>query len=150
MIKDNVSATGTVSFVLKDEHGNVKETKEHNLVVNVGLAAITSRLIDATTAVMSHVALGTGAVAAAGANTTLGTEAGRVALTSATRVTTTVANDTVQYVATFGAGVATGAITEAGIFNAVSAGTLLARTVFAVINKGANDTLGITWKIKLQ
>jgi hypothetical protein len=53
----------------------------------------------------------------------------------------------VQYVATFSAGTGTGAITEAGIFNASSAGTLLCRTVFSVINKGALDTLVITWKV---
>jgi hypothetical protein len=50
-------------------------------------------------------------------------------------------------VATFGAGVATGAITEAGVFNALTAGTMLCRTVFSVINKGALDTLVITWKV---
>jgi hypothetical protein len=50
-------------------------------------------------------------------------------------------------VATFPAGTGTGAITEAGILNAASAGILLCRTTFSVINKGAADTLGITWTV---
>ena len=54
------------------------------------------------------------------------------------------------YVASFGAGTGTGAITEAGLLNASSSGTLLCRTVFSVINKGANDTLGITWTVTIS
>jgi hypothetical protein len=56
----------------------------------------------------------------------------------------------VAYVATFPAGTGTGAVTEAGLFNASSAGTLLCRTVFSVINKGAADTLGITWTVTVN
>lgn len=149
MLKDAIKATGLVSFVLRDENGNIKSQEDHNLVVSVGLAYIASRMKDATATAMTHMAVGTGTVAAAAANTTLGAEiaASRVALTSTTIVTTTVDNDSIQYVATFNPGVGTGAVTEAGIFNASSAGTMLARTVFPVINKGALDTLTITWKV---
>ena len=44
----------------------------------------------------------------------------------------------------------TGAITEAGILNAASAGTLLCRTVFSVINKGASDSMTVTWTITIS
>ena len=44
---------------------------------------------------------------------------------------------------------ATGAVTEAGIFNAASGGTMLCRTVFSVVNKGADDSLSVTWTITL-
>jgi hypothetical protein len=111
------------------------------------LAYIASRIKDSTATAMSHMGVGSGSVAAAAADTGLGTQLGRVALDSTTLVTTTATNDAVQYVATFAAGTGTGAITEAGIFNAASAGTMLCRTVFAVINKGALDTLVITWKV---
>lgn len=147
MLKDKIKATGLVKFVLTDANGNVKEQHDHNLVVDVGLAYIASRMKDATATAMSHMAVGTGTAAAADAQTALGTESARVALTSTTIVTTTVANDSVQYVATFNPGTATAAITEAGIFNASSSGTMLCRTKFDVINKGALDTLTITWKI---
>jgi hypothetical protein len=52
--------------------------------------------------------------------------------------------------ATFAAGIATGAITEAGVLNAPSAGTMLDRVVFAVINKGADDTLTATFQFTLS
>ena len=147
MLKDNIKTKGTLTLVLTDENGNVKQQDEHNLVVSAGLAYIASRMKDATATAMSHMAVGSGSVAAAAGNTALGSELGRVTLTSTTIVTTSVANDAVQYVATFAAGTGTGAVTEAGILNAASAGTMLCRTVFAVINKGALDTLTITWKV---
>jgi hypothetical protein len=147
MLQDNIKTKGTLSLVLTDEFGNVKQQDEHNLVVSTGLAYIASRMKDATATAMTHMAVGAGSTAAAAANSALGNELGRVTLTSTTIVTTSVANDAVQYVATFGAGTGTGAITEAGIFNDSTTGTMLCRTVFAVINKGALDTLTITWKV---
>jgi hypothetical protein len=147
MLQDNIKTKGTLTLVLTDENGNVKQQDEHNLVVSTGLAYIASRMKDATATAMSHMAVGAGGTAAAASNAALGSELGRVTLTSTTIVTTSVTNDAVQYVATFGAGTGTGAITEAGIFNNVTAGTMLCRTVFAVINKGALDTLTITWKV---
>lgn len=149
MINENVKAKGIVSLVLTDENGQVKDTQTHNMIMQVGLAYITSRMKDATATAMSHMAVGTGTTAAANSQTALVTESARVALTSTTQVTTTTTNDAIQYVATFNPGTATAAITEAAILNAASAGTMLARTVFSVINKGANDTLTITWKITL-
>ena len=112
-----------------------------NLVVTAGLAWIASRMLGAP-AVMSHMAVGTGAVAAADANTALGAELTRVALASSTAV-----GGVVTYVASLPAGTATGALTEAGLFNAPTGGTMLARTVFPVVNKGANDAISITWAI---
>jgi hypothetical protein len=94
---------------------------------------------------MSHMAVGSNATAAAAGDTALGTELGRVALTSGTS-----ASNVATYVATFGTGVGTGAIVEAGILNAASAGTLLCHTTFAVVNKGANDTMTITWTVTVN
>ncbi len=148
-MQENVKAKGTLTLVLTDAEGNVKEQQEQNLVVSAGLAFIASRMKDATATAMSHMAIGTNASAASAAQTTLITEIARVALTSSTIVTTTVTNDSIQYVASFGPTVGTGAIAEAGLLNASTAGTLLARTVFSVINKGAADTLAITWKVSL-
>lgn len=148
MVNDSIKAKGTLQLTLIDENGNIKQQDEHNLVVNTGLAYIASRIKDATATAMSHMGVGTGTLAAAAADSALGSALGaRVTLDSTTLVTTTATNDSVQYVATFGAGVSTGAITEAGIFNALTAGTMLCRTVFAVINKGSLDTLVITWKV---
>lgn len=148
MIKEAINLKGSVRLTLVDSYGNIKEDQEHNLVVNAGLAYVASRIKDATTTAMSHMAIGTSSTAAASNQTALVTEIARVAFTSSTIVTTTVTNDSVQYVGTFGAGVGTGAITEAGILNAASVGTMLSRVVFSVINKSANDSLTITWTIR--
>ncbi len=143
---DKTKATGKLTVEIKDKQGNVKETRElENLVVDTGLAFIASRMKDATATAMSHMAIGTGTSAAASGNTTLGTEAARVALTS-----TTVTSNAVAYVCSFAAGTGTGAITEAGILNGASGGTLLCRTVFSVVNKGASDSMTITWTVTIS
>lgn len=148
MFKDSLKANGTLQLVLTDAQGNVKQQDEHNLVVDVGLAYIAKRMKDATVDVMSHMAVGSGNTAAAEEDAALGSQlSSRVALDSTTVVTTSSTDDSVQYVATFGAGQSTGAVTEAGIFNASTSGVLLCRTVFPVINKGELDTLVITWKV---
>lgn len=147
MLNDSLKAQGVLQLTLIDEAGNIKSTDTHNLVVNTGLAYIASRMKDTTQAAMTHMAIGSGTTAAAAADTALGSQLARVALDSTTIVTTTVTSDSVQYVATFAAGTGTGAVTEAGLFNASTAGTMLCRTVFPVINKGALDTLVITWKV---
>lgn len=143
---EKVVATGALKIVVRGEDGAIKQEQEiKNLVVNAGLGYIASRMKDTTQGAMSHMAVGSGTAAAAGANTELGTELGRVALTS-----TTVTTNAVAYVATFGAGVGTGAVTEAGIFNAASSGTMLCRTVFSVVNKEAGDTMSITWTVTIS
>ena len=145
MINDTIKVTGELKVTLTKPDGNVHETVVPNIVVTDGKEYIASRMKDASATAMSHMAIGTGSTAAAAGDAALGTEAGRVALTS-----TTVTSNAVAYVATFPAGTGTGAITEAGIFNASSSGTLLCRTVFSVINKGAADTLGITWTVTVN
>ena len=148
MIIDKVRPTGKVSILLRDKDGNIKDERHiDNLVVDDGLAYIASRMTGTAEAAMSHMAIGTGTTAAAAADATLETELDRNALTSTTIVTTTATNDSVEYVGDWAASDGTGAITEAGIFNAAASGTLLCRTVFSVINKGASDTLSITWKV---
>jgi hypothetical protein len=145
MINDLIEVKGELKLTLTSPQGNVKhEVIVPNLVVTAGKNFIADRLKNNTT-VMSHMAIGTGSTAAAAGNTALGSEAGRVALTSST-----VTDNAVAYVGSFGAGTGTGAITEAGLLNASSNGTLLCRTVFSVINKGANDTLGITWTVTIS
>ena len=113
-----------------------------NLVVTTGKGYVASRMKDATATAMSHMAVGTGSTAAAAADTTLGGESARVALTS-----TTVSGAVVTYVATFPAGTGTAAITEAAVLNASSGGTMLCRTVFLTVNKGANDSMSVSWSV---
>ena len=76
----------------------------------------------------------------------MATELDRNALDSTTQGSGANDNDVI-YVASWAAGDGTGAITEAGIFNSASPGTgqMLCYADFSVINKGAGDTLQITW-----
>jgi hypothetical protein len=143
---DFLTAKGTLGIVLTDENGNLKqELNVTNLVVDTGLAYIASRMKDATATAMTHMAIGSGTTDPAAADTALQTQLGRVSLTS-----TTVTNNSVAYIASFAAGTGTGAVTEAGIFNASSAGTMLCRTEFAVINKAAGDSMTITWTVTVE
>ena len=142
MLVENLKVTGQVKVQLFDKDGKLKDTQDiKNLVVTVGKQFIAARMVGTPTE-MSHMAIGAGGSAAVPGDTALGSELGRVALTS-----DTVSGAVVTYVATFPAGTGTGAVTEAGVFNASSSGTMLCRTVFPVINKGALDTLTITWKV---
>ena len=146
MFKDEITVTGKLNVILVDQMGIVKEGHDFdNLVVTAGKGYIASRMKDATATAMSHMAIGTGTTAAAASQTALVTEANRQALTS-----TSVSGAAVTYSATFGAGNGTGAVTEAGLFNASSGGTLLCRTVFSVINKGAADTLTVSWTVTVS
>ena len=140
MIHDDLKLTGALTIALNDVI--VQETE--NLVVTAGKNWVADRMNNAN-AVMSHMAVGTGTTAAAAGNTALVTETDRNTLTS-----TTVTNNAVAYVATWAAGDATAAITEAGIFDAASSGDMLARTVFSVVNKGAADSMTITWTITVS
>lgn len=146
---DTLKITGVLRVTLVDKDGNVKEdfvTK--NVVTNVGKSVIADRMKSAPAlGAMSHMAVGTNNTAAAAADTALGAEvaASRTALTS-----TGVASNVITYACTFGAGVGTGALTEAGIFNASSSGSMLTRTVFSTINKQSTDSLTITWTVTIN
>jgi len=147
MIKDTLKLKGELTIVVKDKDGKVKDTRnEKNLVVNSGLAYICSRMVSTSATAMTHMAVGSGTTAATGSQTDLVSILGsRETLDSSTS-----SDNTVTYVSSFEAGDGTGAITEAGIFNAATDGTMLCRTVFPVVNKGANDTMSITWTITLS
>jgi len=150
MINDKLKLSGALSIVLTDKSGQVKESREiKNLVVDSGLAYIISRMVGTSKNVMSHMAVGSGNTATAADQTDLITVLGSREALDSTTVTGT-KNEKVQYVATFEPGDSTGAITEAGIFNASSAGDMLCRTVFPVVNKQADDALSMTWTITLS
>lgn len=156
MLTDKIVTTGELQIVLRDEHGNIKEQREvPNLVVTVGKNLIASRLTGVAAPVMSHMAVGTLATTPANGDTILGAEiaGSRVALSVVGGVA--VAAD-ITYIASFGPGVGTGPIVEAGIFNAASGvpsgfvNTMLCHTTFLVINKAVGDSLTITWKVTVN
>ena len=145
-LNETLNVKGALTVTVKDYQGNVKQEFDvPNLVVTVGKNYIASRMASNSATVMSHMAIGTGTGSPAAGDTTLGTEAGRVAVSSFSAST-----NTVTATATFPAGTGTGAITEAGILNGSSTGTLLCRTTFPVVNKASGDSIAITWVITVS
>jgi len=123
-------------------------------VVNDGLAIATNLLSGLGGTVPTFCAAGVGTTAADVTDSDHESEAsgGTPAYArdngTPTRVMTTVANDTLQVVGTntFGASLA---ITEAGLFDAITAGVLFARSVFSAVNVTAGGEIEWTWKIAL-
>lgn len=145
MKKENLTAHGAFVGILKKADGTVTTIRKDNLVLNGGIDFLCDAFGKSSSRpnVMNYIALGTGTTAAAATQTALVTEAKRKAATYAHTAGTTV----LTLSATFNAGEATGALTEAGIVNASSAGTFFDRVVFDVINKGANDVFTANFEI---
>jgi len=148
-LDDIVLPSGLVVVELFGPDGGRREHRVvENLVVTAGKNHIADQLKSSPAqAAMGWMAVGTGVSAPAAGDTLLGTEIDRNALTSRTAAT-----NVVTYVGDWAAGDATNsAITEAGIFNIVTANTItmLARATFTLINKGALDTLKITWTVTI-
>ncbi len=146
MISDLIKIKGNLKITVTNPEGKIKQEVEvPNLVVTTGKNFIASRMKDTTASAMSHMAIGSGNTAAAAGDTGLGTQLDIQSLTS-----TTVSTNTVTYAATFAAGNGTGAVAEAGVFNAASSGTMLCRSVFSVVNKAAGDSMTVTWVITIS
>jgi len=143
---DNIKLTGRLEITLTDEHGKLKAVQRiPNMVVTAGKNLIASRLAGTAAAVMSHMAVGSSNTAESLGQTALVAQTAIVALTAGTA-----SGNQVTYTATFGSGVGTGVIAEAGLFNAASAGTMLARSVGVSLTKGPTDTLTITWIVTVN
>ena len=146
-LHDRMEIRGACHVVLRDKDGNLKaERHVDNLVVTTGRDAIMERLDSSpATSQPTHMAIGTGSTAPAAGNTALGAEIDRNALTS-----NTASGAVLTMVGNWAAGDGTNsAIAEAGVLNAASSGTLYSRATFTAINKGASDTLQITWTYTL-
>lgn len=143
MICDKFTLKGTPTFKLYDEFGVLKhEFTKPNLIVVTGREWIVKRLSSNVDSLMSHIAIGSNAIAAATGNSTLGTETGRVAMTTFGGVQT---GPNILYTATLGPGVGTGTVAEAGVFNAASGGIMLSRVAFTAFTKTALDTMYVEW-----
>lgn len=123
-----------------------------NTTTNTGFAGCASRFNGADAeAAFTYLAVGTGTTAAAATDTALEAEitTGGLERASATctRVTTTQTNDTAQLDKTWTAS-ASHAVTEAGAFNAASAGVMAGRQVFTAVNLVSGDTLQVVYKFK--
>lgn len=118
-----------------------------NVVVTTGKNWIASRIAQSPSPApneMQYMAIGTGNTAGAYEDTTLDTETARTSIPASTS-----SLNQAVFIGTFDAGIGTGAIVEAGIFDAASGGTMLSRYVFPVVNKEAADYITVYWSIQV-
>lgn len=145
---EQIKPIGHINFKLFDERGVLIDERDiKNVVVTVGKDYLAQWLTSATQSdyFMRYIGLGTGTNAASSSDTGLQTE-----LSTRVAGTLTSSGNIWQNQATFGAGVNTGAITEAGIFSASSGGTLMARQTFSPINKASTTSIQVTWNITIS
>jgi len=163
-MESKAKISGFIAYKLLDQNGDVKaEGKTKNVITEAGLKYYVDQLTDAGGSAVQLMVLGTGTVAVGTGDTwvggyfsdngtTSGTAGGVTAVTNSGTATN------VQYVGTFSAGYATqDGITRVGLANMVASadgnGTPNGLTTFFVahgtidpaVNKGASDTLVVTW-----
>ena len=143
---ETLKATGELLIEVRNEQGQLVE-KRHvpNMVVTVGKNWIVDRMLSNGSAVMSHMAVGSGNTAPALGQTALTNQLARIPFNSINQV-----GNTVTFVAVYNAGVGTGSLTEAGIFNAATNGTMLARTTFGTLTKASGDVVTVSWTITIS
>lgn len=149
---EKIRMKGRFVLELFGPDGGLKQRHEiDNLIVTAGKNALALYLTQdppgagAGRPFMKNLAIGTGTTAPAAGDTALQTEIG----TRVTGSVSQVSGNIYQVQGTFAAGNGTGAIAEAGLFDAASAGTMFCRQTFSVVNKAAGDSLQITWQITL-
>lgn len=119
--------------------------EQDNLIVNVGKTYVMSSIVQNATVPYVAVAVGTSSTPPSANDTLLGAEVGRVAFTFTQNI------NVVTITASFGPGVGTGALQEAGIFNSTTANAagMLSHLTFGIVNKGSTDTLQVTWTLTM-
>lgn len=145
MILDGVRATGVVSFY--DAFGGLVQS--NNTVLTLGKEWIAQRCTGELTSLVTHIAVGTGTAPVNVSDSGLGSEIGRAAVSVPGAVVPS-NKCVIRYEASFPEGAAIGALTEAGLFTAASAGICVARTVFPVKNKGSDDVFTVVWELTIN
>lgn len=151
--KDNIRLQDQLIIELI-RNGKVIERRDlkGNIITNAGMAACAARLGGIAEDEFTRLAVGTDDTGELVTNTTLAAEitTGGLerAVATVTRVTTTVADDTLQLVYTWTA-TAAHAVKEAGVFNLAVAGDMLARKTFVVVNVANTDELKLTYKFPI-
>jgi len=144
--KSRQGIRGHAHIELRGPDGRIKEVRDiENTITELMDAQVADQMADQTDAAIGYMAVGTGSGQAA-SDTGLDATLDRNALDSTTQGAGAADNDVV-YVCTWAPTDGTGAITEAGIMRLDDDATLMTYSDFAVINKGAADSLVITWTV---
>ena len=148
MIGQQVTVSANVQVTVRDASTGaiVSQQEQKNLVVSGGLNLIRDLLDGDVVSGLTHLAVGTDSSAAAATQTSLGAEIYRDAVSQRT------SNDQQLVVSYYlASGSANGStLTEAGLFNAASGGTMFARVLLSPgIVKTAAIAVTFTWSINL-
>jgi len=151
-ILEKAYQSGVFTLELVRDGKIVESRKVKNLITSAGKAGLASRIMGSgSEAAFTYIAVGTGTTAASVSDTTLQTELAVSGLSRAaatlSRVTTSVTNDTARAVLAFTVS-GSAAVTEIGILNAASSGTLLCHTIFSALNVRSGDSLTVTYDIQ--
>jgi len=142
--KSSQGIKGRAHIELRGPDGEIKEVRDiANTITELMDAQVADQMSDQTDAAIGFMSVGTG-TGQTSASVGLATLTDRNALDSTTQGAAAADNDVV-YVATWAAGDATAALTEAGIMRLDDDASMMTYSSFAVINKGAADSLVITW-----
>lgn len=147
MLNDSLKVTGEVNIKVFGPNGELKkELNKSNLVVATGKNFIASRVARNDSVPMSHMAVGTGgSQVAVAADATLNNQLARIPI-----ATPVVQNNVITFTGVFGPTFGTGTLSEAGIFNSPTAGTMLCRTTFPAVEKEEDDIIAVTWSITIN
>lgn len=152
-VRDRGWVRGEVEIIITKKDGTVIIDKDHNLVVDAGIAQTAKRIFTDTVAPSTYLAIGSGTTAPADGNIALESEFASGGLErktgTPTSVTTTIANDSVLFDATWYPTVAA-TVTEVGIFNDASTGTMTGRRVFTGRYVENGDNIRIKYKLILS
>ena len=143
-IHSKLGIKGLCHLKLWSPDGVLKEERIiHNTVTELMDAQVADQMSDGAGAAIGFMAVGTGS-GQTSASVGLATSLDRNALTSTTQGGGGDDNDSI-YIGDWAAGDGTGAITEAGVLLGDNNTSLMLYADFGVVNKGAADTLQITW-----
>lgn len=157
---ESFQVKGNVDIILYDKSGKVKDERHFdNLIVDSGFEGVASRIAPHDGSInpsspFNYIGLGTGSAPVAASQTSLVSElpfgAGYSRVQDSQATYSTTSGKQLGLSVVFTPGQATGTINESGLFDAASGGDMLARQTFSTINKGASDTLTVTWTITLS
>jgi len=152
---DRSTVTGHVILQVFDTNtGELKyKVENHNLVVDVGLdemAQATFGVGGSGSTVFDFINIGTGTTAPTATDTVIETSACARIQDVAPDVNSGTSGETsVSVISSFDGGTCAGAITEAGIFNLITGGQLLARSTFGSVTISSGDTLNVNYTITI-
>jgi len=137
-MRDSLKATGRLQIVVRRRDGTVKDRRVvENTVTTAGKNAVCALVVGVRTVPFQYVAIGTGTPT----ETALGNEVARVkAQVSAPSYAYWYAE--IQATASWD-------VTEAGIFDSSSGGTMLCYASFSALHVEPGDTVQVTWTFTL-